>query len=280
MRKFIGLGKIIIVAAAVFIISPAAVSAMEVPAENAVDPAAAAQLMQEAQAAQAAQLEQLARLAQAAQALQALQAAQVQQALAEQQAQQAAQLQAQQAAQLRAQQEAQAQAQAAQLQAAKAAQEEAAAKALKEAQELQERQAALAAATPPLVSGEASPAEAGKTYVDVNLGAQTLTYFVNGSPVLSTPCVTGSPGRSTPTGVFAINSLVPGKYLTGPTWHVWVNRWMRFCGNVGIHDASWRKSFGGNIYRTNGSHGCVNIPRSAADQLYGMVSLGTMVIVH
>lgn len=272
MRKFIGLGKIIIVAAAVFIISPAAVSAMEVPAENAVDPAAAAQLMQEAQAAQAAQLEQLAQLAQAAQALQALQAAQVQQALAEQQAQQAAQLQAQ--------QEAQAQAQAAQLQAAKAAQEEAAAKALKEAQELQEQQAALAAATPPLVPGEASPAEAGKTYVDVNLGAQTLTYFVNGSPVLSTPCVTGSPGRSTPTGVFAINSLVPGKYLTGPTWHVWVNRWMRFCGNVGIHDASWRKSFGGNIYRTNGSHGCVNIPRSAADQLYGMVSLGTMVIVH
>ena len=279
MRKIIGLVRIIIVAAAVFIISPAAAFAMEVPDENAVDPAAAARLMQEAQAAQAAQLEQLAQLAQAAQALQALQAAQVQQALAEQQAQQAAELQARQAAELKAQQEAQARAQAAQLQAAKAAQEEAA-KALKEAQELQAQQAALAAATPPLVPGEASPAEAGKTYVDVNLGAQTLTYFVNGSPVLSTPCVTGSPGRSTPTGVFAINSLVPGKYLTGPTWHVWVNRWMRFCGNVGIHDASWRKSFGGNIYRTNGSHGCVNIPRSAADQLYGMVSLGTMVIVH
>ena len=120
----------------------------------------------------------------------------------------------------------------------------------------------------------------GLTYIDVSINDQILTYYVNGVPALVTPCVTGSPGRSTPTGVFQINSCIPGKYLTGPTWHVWVNRWMRFAGNCGIHDASWRKQFGGDIYKRNGSHGCVNIPPDQATALYNMVGVGTVVIVH
>ena len=129
-------------------------------------------------------------------------------------------------------------------------------------------------------AAEDAAAATGMTYVDVNLTDQTLTYFVNGAVALFTPCVTGGPRNSTPRGVFAINTMTPGKYLTGPTWHVWVNRWMRFCGNCGIHDASWRKSFGGDIYLRNGSHGCVNIPRDKANELYNMVGLGTVVIVH
>jgi lipoprotein-anchoring transpeptidase ErfK/SrfK len=120
----------------------------------------------------------------------------------------------------------------------------------------------------------------GQTYIDVDIANQTLTYFVNGAAVLYTPCVTGSPGRSTPRGLFQINSCVPGKYLNGPTWHVWVDRWMRFCGGCGIHDATWRKSFGGTIYKTNGSHGCVNIPHDQALALYNMVGVGTPVYVH
>ena len=123
-------------------------------------------------------------------------------------------------------------------------------------------------------------AQTPMTYIDVSIDNQMLVYYVNGTPALITPCVTGKPGRGTPRGVFAINSCVPGKYLNGPTWHVWVNRWMRFCGNVGIHDATWRKSFGGEIYKSNGSHGCVNIPHDQAVLLYSMVGVGTPVIVH
>jgi lipoprotein-anchoring transpeptidase ErfK/SrfK len=118
------------------------------------------------------------------------------------------------------------------------------------------------------------------TYIDISIDNQMLVYYVNGSPVLITPCVTGSPGRSTPKGVWQINSCIPGKRLKGATWNVWVDRWMRFCGNCGIHDAKWRKSFGGEIYKTNGSHGCVNIPHDQAVLLYSMVGVGTTVIVH
>ena len=120
------------------------------------------------------------------------------------------------------------------------------------------------------------------TYVDVDIANQILVYYQQGEAVLVSEIVTGntSNGNNTPTGVFYIDAKVPGKYLVGPTWNVWVDRWMKFTGAVGIHDASWRSKFGGNIYQYNGSHGCVNLPHDVALTLYDMVDIGTMVVVH
>ncbi len=121
------------------------------------------------------------------------------------------------------------------------------------------------------------------TYVDVNLETQTVTYILNGEPILSSPCVTGdvSKKRTTPTGTYAVFAHVKGTYLTGPTWHNWVDYWMPFTrGGCGLHDATWRKNFGGEIYKTNGSHGCVNLPHDVAQQLFDMIGVGTVVIVH
>ena len=47
-----------------------------------------------------------------------------------------------------------------------------------------------------------------------------------------------------------------------------------------VHDASWRGSFGGEIYHGNGSHGCINMPTSKASVLYHMLPVNTPVIVH
>jgi lipoprotein-anchoring transpeptidase ErfK/SrfK len=56
---------------------------------------------------------------------------------------------------------------------------------------------------------------------------------------------------------------------------------MPFNGGVGLHDAdSWRSSYGGSIYKTNGSHGCINLPLSAAKTIYETVSAGWPVIVY
>ena len=121
------------------------------------------------------------------------------------------------------------------------------------------------------------------TYVDIDISAQVVTYFENGSVLLQTPCVTGLTNgkRDTPCGTYKILTKTPGKYLKGATWNCWVDRWMKFTNsNIGLHDASWRSSFGGDIYKTNGSHGCVNLPTEAAYQLYDLVSVGTVVIVH
>jgi lipoprotein-anchoring transpeptidase ErfK/SrfK len=48
-----------------------------------------------------------------------------------------------------------------------------------------------------------------------------------------------------------------------------------------IHDAPWRSRYGPGTNNDNGTHGCVNVPRSAnqMDFLYGWTPMGTTVIV-
>lgn len=141
--------------------------------------------------------------------------------------------------------------------------------------------AAPAAASTPAAASVPTPV--ANSYVDVDITNQTMTLFQNNLPVLQSPCVTGTPknGRSTPTGVWYVMEKTPGKRLKGDTWDVWVDRWMRFTpDSCGLHDASWRRKFGGNIYLSNGSHGCVNLPKNIAYTLFDLVSVGTPVIVH
>lgn len=128
-----------------------------------------------------------------------------------------------------------------------------------------------------------TPIPGYSTYIDVNITFQTVTYFQDGEILFQAPCVTGNvKGKhDTPKGKYSIMTKIPGKRLKGPTWDCWVNRWMQFTPSAcGFHDASWRKSFGGNIYLTNGSHGCVNLSKSDAYDLYDLVSVGTTVIIH
>lgn len=57
---------------------------------------------------------------------------------------------------------------------------------------------------------------------------------------------------------------------------------MPFKGNsVGLHDASWQSAFGGQRYASGyGSHGCINLPTGAAGDLYGLIEVGDVVVVH
>ena len=55
---------------------------------------------------------------------------------------------------------------------------------------------------------------------------------------------------------------------------------MPFNGDVGLHDADWRSNFGGDIYKNNGSHGCINLPPGNAKTIFELVYPGMPVIVH
>ena len=122
----------------------------------------------------------------------------------------------------------------------------------------------------------------GQTYVDVNITAQKLTYYQNGVPTLVSEIVTGneSAGHDTPQGTFQVYNKATNRTLRGPGYASFVKYWMPFTGYYGLHDAAWRSSFGGEIYKTNGSHGCVNMPRSMAEAFFNTISVGTTVIVH
>lgn len=129
--------------------------------------------------------------------------------------------------------------------------------------------------------------EYGDTYVEVDLSRQTVYFIEDGEVVWDSPCVTGKTSRrhGTTPGMYAIyikqrNRTLNGRNDDGSEYHSPVSYWMPFNGGQGLHDARWRGKFGGTIYVYSGSHGCVNLPTSAAAELYDMVEVGTPVIVY
>lgn len=121
----------------------------------------------------------------------------------------------------------------------------------------------------------------GSTYVEVDMGEQMMYYYVDGVQKLSTPVVTGNTSRrmGTPSGVNYVYLKQKNRVLRGPGYASPVDFWMPVKGGIGIHDASWRSKYGGTIYQTNGSHGCINTPRDVMVELYDSVEVGTPVVM-
>ena len=94
--------------------------------------------------------------------------------------------------------------------------------------------------------------------------------------------VTGCKSKNTPTylGVYALNYKQKDATLKGNGYSSKVTYWMPFNGNIGLHDASWRSSFGGSIYKNNGTHGCVNMPKYLAKTIYENIDANTPVICY
>ncbi|MGI5949119.1 L,D-transpeptidase family protein [Peptoniphilus sp.] len=123
----------------------------------------------------------------------------------------------------------------------------------------------------------------GNTYIEVDLARQMLWLYKDGQMILKTNVVSGNPtrGNGTPTGTDKIWSRETDRYLTGEDYKSKVSYWLPInWSGVGLHDASWRGSFGGNNYKTNGSHGCVNIPPSQMPQIFQNTFNGMPVVVY
>lgn len=122
----------------------------------------------------------------------------------------------------------------------------------------------------------------GGNYCEVDLTNQMVYVYKDGKQVVSSQCVTGciAKGHGTPTGVYSIFSMDKDRYLRGDGYKSWVNFFVPFNGGIGFHDASWRSTFGGNMYLYSGSHGCINMPYSEVKKLFANVSMGETVIVY
>lgn len=117
-------------------------------------------------------------------------------------------------------------------------------------------------------------------YVEVDISDQTLWLYEDGDVKLEADVVTGKKAKyDTRLGCHKIYSKEKGRYLTGSNYKVWVDFWMPFDRGQGLHDASWRKTFNKDDY-LNGSHGCVNMKYTDAEEVYNEVSVGTNVLVH
>lgn len=134
----------------------------------------------------------------------------------------------------------------------------------------------------PVVQGsaDASGPLFGNTYIEVDLKNQHMWYYKDGEVVLETDIISGKPKTPTPTGVFYVWKKEEDATLTGEDYASPVDYWMPIdWSGVGIHDSDWQTEYGGDLWKTRGSHGCVNTPPGVMKELYSKVEVGTPVIV-
>lgn len=126
-----------------------------------------------------------------------------------------------------------------------------------------------------------------ESYVEIDISRQKVWFYYKGECILDgVPCVTGNAGNhDTPPGVFYLksksrNAVLRGWNDNGTRYASPVKVWMPFNGGIGMHDASWRTEFGGEIYKTNGSHGCVNMRLEDAEKVYEYIDKTMPIIVY
>ena len=116
--------------------------------------------------------------------------------------------------------------------------------------------------------------------IDVYISEQKLYYYEKNKLILTSDVVTGKKD-GTPRGHYKVLRKKEDVYLKGDTFLDHVDYWIAFIGGLyGLHDASWRNEFGGDIFLTDGSHGCVNMPLKNIKKLYERVEIGTAVNIY
>ncbi|MEG0773510.1 peptidoglycan binding domain-containing protein [Clostridium sp.] len=122
----------------------------------------------------------------------------------------------------------------------------------------------------------------GSTYVEIDLTNQYIWFYKNGTLIVEGNVVTGnvSSNHTTPAGAYKLAYKQKNAILRGPGYAAPVSYWMPFNGDIGIHDATWRSAFGGNIYKTDGSHGCINTPYKVAEAIFNNIEAGMPVICY
>ncbi len=128
----------------------------------------------------------------------------------------------------------------------------------------------------------------GKTYIEVDLSNQQWWYYKKGKQKRHGYIVSGqttSAARTTLEGVYKLwakdtNHRMKDSNADGDEWDVTCNYWnnISLCG-IGMHDSTWRPAFGGDIYKWEGSHGCINMTYDDAQYVYNNIPLGTPVVM-
>ncbi len=121
----------------------------------------------------------------------------------------------------------------------------------------------------------------GNTYIEIDMTKQKLYCYKDGEIIVETDIVTGNLAKKydTPAGVNYVYIKQKDRILRGRDYASHVDYWMPVKGNIGIHDANWRRKFGGEIYKKSGSHGCINVPPKIMPTIYEEMDLGTPVIM-
>ncbi len=140
-----------------------------------------------------------------------------------------------------------------------------------------------------LKSARTEKDDIGKTYVEIDLTNQTLWYYEDGELKLESLIVSGqttSQARTTEAGVYrvwfkATDYRMKASNSDGESWDSTCSYWTSVSPvGIGLHDTQHRTAFGGEIYKTNGSQGCINMPLDKAKYVYDNVDYDTPVVMY
>ncbi len=123
----------------------------------------------------------------------------------------------------------------------------------------------------------------GYTYIEIDLAAQRMVFYKNGTPTADAQIVSGNPyvpNCSTPAGCYTVGELKSGCTVNGEDYPSAVNYWIQFDGNLAINDAPWRTDFGGQIYAFEGTNGSICAPSDQVQIIYSNVEKNTPVVIY
>jgi lipoprotein-anchoring transpeptidase ErfK/SrfK len=117
----------------------------------------------------------------------------------------------------------------------------------------------------------------------VSIKKQELWACEGPTPVLESKVTTGAIDKdwATPKGTWQIYAKQTNRWLSGVGYSVEVHYWMPFWGGYGLHDSPWQKfAYGSSLYRSQGSHGCVQIPLATMAKIFSWAPVGSTVHVE
>lgn len=125
-----------------------------------------------------------------------------------------------------------------------------------------------------------------KNYSEVDLTNQMVYVYKDGKQVYSSICVTGldsDPERRTRTGCYYIKDKKEEYVLTGADYSTPTKYWVRIMWTgTGYHylgRGDWGR-WSPQIYKTRGSHGCINLQLEDARNIYNLVKMRDAVFIH
>ncbi|WP_423363590.1 L,D-transpeptidase [Mycoplasma sp. P36-A1] len=128
----------------------------------------------------------------------------------------------------------------------------------------------------------------GETYAKINISKQSAYLYVNGKLARTAKVVTGTKNKhDTPKGTWYVAYKTRNTYLDGASvgydYYLPVKYWIPLAntGGVGLHDARWRSNsaFGKSYYKTEGSHGCINMRNKDVAYFYKYLKAGSRVVI-
>ncbi|WP_026835061.1 L,D-transpeptidase family protein [Eubacterium xylanophilum] len=122
-------------------------------------------------------------------------------------------------------------------------------------------------------------------YTEVSLADQMVYVHRGGKVAFKCKCITGLPvaGRQTTKGVFFIKEHRDAYTLKGADYETPVVNWVRITwSGTGFHPATWQpwSRWSKTLYKTRGSHGCVNLHPDDAKKIYELTKYKEAVFIH